>query len=271
MNLMTKQQAMDALRGKCIALIRFDDFETAKLVSHAVAQAGIGAIEITFTVKDAPRLIRELNEEFGDNVLVGAGTVLSGSQAELARENGADFITSPCILPEVGTACKRLNMMCSMGAGTVNEAYQSYLAGSDLIKLFPGSSIDPDFIRAVRAPLPFAVHADGRRRLHQHRRLVCQRRLRRGHRQLPDQGHHPRPSGGGFQPLQAAAQRHQITLFAKKRGQGHTTPSALFYWFASSSTAALQPMRSQPAAQNCSIASRVRMPPAALIFTPAPM
>ena len=155
MNLMTKQQAMDALRGKCIALISFDDFETAKLVSHAVAQAGIGAIEITFTVKDAPRLIRELNEEFGDNVLVGAGTVLSGSQAELARENGADFITSPCILPEVGTACKRLNMMCSMGAGTVNEAYQSYLAGSDLIKLFPGSSIDPDFIRAVRAPLPF--------------------------------------------------------------------------------------------------------------------
>ena len=59
MNLMTKQQAMDALRGKCIALIRFDDFETAKLVSHAVAQAGIGAIEITFTVKDAPRLIRD--------------------------------------------------------------------------------------------------------------------------------------------------------------------------------------------------------------------
>ena len=61
MKSMTKQEAMAALRGKCVALIRVDDFETAKAVAHAVAEAGIGAIEVTFTVKDAPRLIRELN------------------------------------------------------------------------------------------------------------------------------------------------------------------------------------------------------------------
>ena len=155
MKSMTKQEAMAALRGKCVALIRFDDFETAKAVAHAVAEAGIGAIEVSFTVKDAPRLIRELNEEFGDDVLVGAGTVLSAQQVESAYENGADFVTSPCILPEVGAACKKLDLLCSMGAATANEAYQSYLAGSDLIKLFPGSSIDPDFIQAVKAPLPF--------------------------------------------------------------------------------------------------------------------
>lgn len=152
---MTKKEAMAALRGRCIALIRFDDFETAKAVAHAVAGAGIGALEITYTVKDAPRLIRELNDEFGDTVLVGAGTVMQAAQVEEAHANGADFITSPCILPEVGAACKRLDLLCSMGAQTVNEAYQSYLAGSDLVKLFPGSSIDPDFIRAVKAPLPF--------------------------------------------------------------------------------------------------------------------
>ncbi len=155
MKSMTKREAMAALRGRCIALIRFDDFETAKAVAHAVAEAGIGAIEVTFTVKDAPRLIRELNEEFGDSVLVGAGTVLSADQVELAYENGADFVTSPCILPEVGAACKKLDLLCSMGAQTVNEAYQSHLAGSDLIKLFPGSSIDPSFIQATKAPLPF--------------------------------------------------------------------------------------------------------------------
>ena len=155
MKSMTKQEALAALRGQCVTLIRFDDFETAKAVSHAVAEAGIGALEITFTVKDAPRLIRELNEEFGDSVVVGAGTVMSADQVELAYENGADFITSPCILPEVGAACKRLDLLCSMGAQTVNEAYQSHLAGSDLIKLFPGSSIDPDFIAAVKAPLPY--------------------------------------------------------------------------------------------------------------------
>ena len=118
MKSMTKQEALAALRGQCVTLIRFDDFETAKAVSHAVAEAGIGALEITFTVKDAPRLIRELNEEFGDSVVVGAGTVMSADQVELAYENGADFITSPCILPEVGAACKRLDLLWRLRRGS---------------------------------------------------------------------------------------------------------------------------------------------------------
>ena len=155
MKTMTKQEAMAALKGRCVALIRFDDFETAKAVAHTVASAGIGALEVTFTVKDAPRLIHELKTEFGETVLVGAGTVLTAEQAKSARESGADFVTSPCILPEVGAACKQLDMLCSMGAATANEAYQSHLAGSDLSKLFPGCSINPEFIRAVQAPLPF--------------------------------------------------------------------------------------------------------------------
>ena len=62
---------------------------------------------------------------------------------KVLTESGADFVTSPCILPDVGAACKQLDMLCSMGAATANEAYQSHLAGSDLIKLFPGCSINP--------------------------------------------------------------------------------------------------------------------------------
>lgn len=151
---MNKQSVKEKLRNKIISVIRCQDFDQAKLFCKTVIESGIEVLEITFTVKDADKLIKELKESYS-NVCIGAGTVMDVDQAEKALKSGADFIVSPCIVNEVGEFCKENNVFCSLGAATATEAYNSYKAGSDVVKLFPGEFISPGIIKSIKAPLPF--------------------------------------------------------------------------------------------------------------------
>lgn len=151
---MDKKIIKDKLRNKIISVIRCEDFSTAKLVCNTIIQSGLEALEITFSVKDAPKLIKELKKE-NPNAIIGAGTVLTVEQAKEALESGADFIVSPCIVEEVGDFCKDNNVFCSMGAATPTEVYKSYKLGSDVVKLFPGEFINAGMIKAIKAPMPF--------------------------------------------------------------------------------------------------------------------
>ena len=151
---MNKQELKKLMKGKLIAVIRGNDLEEAKLICKTLVESGITTLEITFSLPDAEKLIKELKEELPD-AIIGAGTVLNVGQAELAISNGADFIVSPCIVEEVGTYCKKNDIFCSMGAATPTEAYNSYLAGSDVVKLFPGDCLSMKMIKGIKAPLPF--------------------------------------------------------------------------------------------------------------------
>ena len=154
MELLNKQEVKKLLKGKLIAVIRGKDLEEAKLICKTIIDSGITTLEITFSLPSAEKLIKELKRE-APNVLIGAGTVLNRGQAELAVENGADFIVSPCIVNEVGEYCKEKNVFCSMGAATPTEAYNSYLSGSDVVKLFPGDCLSVKMIKGIKAPMPF--------------------------------------------------------------------------------------------------------------------
>lgn len=151
---MDKQTAKEKLRNKIIAVIRSEDFAKAKLISKTIIDAGIDVLEITFTVKGAPELIKALKAENLD-AIIGAGTVLTIEQAEEALKSGADFIVSPCIIEDIGAFCRSNNIFCSMAAGTSTEAYNSYKLGSDVVKLFPGEYMNPGIIKAIKAPMPF--------------------------------------------------------------------------------------------------------------------
>lgn len=151
---MDKQKVKALLKGAMIAVIRCADFDTAQAVCKSALEAGIDALEITFSVKDAPKLIRELKAEL-PNAVIGAGTVLKEMQAEEALASGADFIVSPCIVREVGEFCAANKVFCSMGAATPTEAYQAHLLGCEVVKLFPGECISPGIIKACKAPMPF--------------------------------------------------------------------------------------------------------------------
>lgn len=151
---MNKVEAKKAMKGKLIAVIRIEDPTDAKVICKTIVESGIDTLEITFSVKNAEKLIYDLKQEL-PNALIGAGTVLSKEQAELAHKNGADFIVSPCIVEEVGAYCKEHDIFCSLGAATPTEALRSYQAGSDVVKLFPGDCISPKMIKGIKAPMPF--------------------------------------------------------------------------------------------------------------------
>lgn len=151
---MKKQEVKSQLQGKIIAVIRGNDLEEAKEICKTLVHSGISTLEITFSLPKAEELINTLKSELPEAV-IGAGTVLTKEQAELAVSNGADFIVSPCVVEEVGSYCKEHEIFCSLGAATPTEAYRSYLAGSDVVKLFPGECVSMKMIKGIKAPMPF--------------------------------------------------------------------------------------------------------------------
>lgn len=151
---MNKKEVKELMKNQLIAVVRGNDIEEAKLICKTLVESGITSLEITFSIPHAEKLIYDLKKEL-PTALIGAGTVLSKEQAKLAIDNGADFVVSPCIVEEVGAYCKEKDVFCSLGAATPTEVYNSYLAGSDVVKLFPGDCISMSMIKGIKAPMPF--------------------------------------------------------------------------------------------------------------------
>jgi len=81
--------------------------------------------------------------------------VLTREQAQLAKQNGADFIVSPCIVEEVAKYCIEEDILCSLGAATPTEVLRAYQLGCEIVKLFPGDCLSPKMIKGIKAPMPF--------------------------------------------------------------------------------------------------------------------
>ena len=141
-----------------IAVIRAGGPEEALRIAEAVHRGGVDIIEVTLTVPGALEVIGELARQFQDEeIIVGAGTVLDSETARAALLQGAGFVVSPHLNPAVIRLCNRYRRLCLPGAGSVTEVVQAMEAGADLIKVFPGSVLGPQFIKAVRGPLPQAL------------------------------------------------------------------------------------------------------------------
>lgn len=139
-----------------VSVVRAKDFEEAKKISLACMNGGIDAIEITFTVPGAQRVIEALTNEFGDKLLVGAGTVLDSETARIAILAGANYIVSPSFDLNTAKLCNRYQIPYIAGCMTLTEIKTALEAGTDVIKVFPGSTFGPSFISAIKGPLPQA-------------------------------------------------------------------------------------------------------------------
>ncbi|HAS92364.1 MAG TPA: bifunctional 2-keto-4-hydroxyglutarate aldolase/2-keto-3-deoxy-6-phosphogluconate aldolase [Sedimentibacter sp.] len=140
-----------------VAVVRAKNSEEAKKIALACMAGGIDSIEITFTVPGAQKVIESLTEEFGDELLVGAGTVLDSETARIAILAGAKYIVSPSFDLETAKLCNRYQIPYMPGCMTIKEIITAMEAGADVIKVFPGSVFGPDFIKAIKGPLPQAV------------------------------------------------------------------------------------------------------------------
>ncbi|KAB2495562.1 bifunctional 4-hydroxy-2-oxoglutarate aldolase/2-dehydro-3-deoxy-phosphogluconate aldolase [Priestia endophytica] len=139
-----------------VAVVRGDSTEEAIRISEACIKGGIKGIEVTFTVQDADTVIKELVSIYdnNDNVIIGAGTVLDAQTARIAILAGAEFIVSPSFDKETAKLCNLYKIPYMPGCMTITEMKTALEYGADIVKLFPGSAFGPDFVKAVKAPLP---------------------------------------------------------------------------------------------------------------------
>ncbi|MEH7544306.1 MULTISPECIES: bifunctional 4-hydroxy-2-oxoglutarate aldolase/2-dehydro-3-deoxy-phosphogluconate aldolase [Bacillaceae] len=139
-----------------VAVVRADSKEDAVNISEACVKGGIQGIEVTFTVNGADEVIKELSAVYqgNENVVIGAGTVLDAATARIAILAGAQFVVSPAFDEETARLCNLYQVPYMPGCMTLTEMKRALEAGSDIVKLFPGSAFGPDFVKAVKAPLP---------------------------------------------------------------------------------------------------------------------
>ena len=138
-----------------IPIIRTSSADLALGAARTLKVGGAKIIEVTFSVPDADQVISQLAEEMGDEVLVGAGTVLDSQTVQIAIQSGAQFIVSPGLdLPSVETAHK-MGKPIIPGCLTPTEIMTGVAAGADMIKLFPADLVGgPKYIKAIKGPLP---------------------------------------------------------------------------------------------------------------------
>ncbi|HET9418130.1 MAG TPA: bifunctional 4-hydroxy-2-oxoglutarate aldolase/2-dehydro-3-deoxy-phosphogluconate aldolase [Chthoniobacterales bacterium] len=137
-----------------VAVIRTDSPERALAAAHAVVAGGFRAVEITYSFAGATDVIAKLAEANENNLLVGAGTILSREQVHEAVGAGARFLVSPCMLPDVIDVAREHEVAVVPGAFTPTEIFTAYSLGADIVKIFPAVRFGPEYLRAVRGPLP---------------------------------------------------------------------------------------------------------------------
>jgi len=137
-----------------VPVIRAANSDEASRAVEAVCAGGISIVEITMTVPDAPRVLREVARANSD-FLIGAGTVLNAKQAEICIDAGARFLVSPGLASDVIHIASKRGVLAIPGAFTPTEVMAAKELGVDVIKIFPcGSGGGPSHIRALRAPFP---------------------------------------------------------------------------------------------------------------------
>lgn len=122
-----------------IPVVVIDKVEDALPLAKALRDGGIMAAEVTFRTDAAPEAIKLMSENFPD-MLIGAGTVLTTEQADKAKENGAKFIVSPGLNPEVVQHCIKIGVEVVPGISTASDIEKAMSLGLKTVKFFPAEA-----------------------------------------------------------------------------------------------------------------------------------
>lgn len=139
---------------KIIAIIRNAKPDDILPIVKSLYKSGIRAIEITMNYPKALESIELVATEMKDKVVVGAGTVLDAESARLAILSGATFILSPTLNKETIQMTKKYGAVSIPGALSPTEILDAYEYGGDIIKVFPTTSMGPEYIKDLQGPLP---------------------------------------------------------------------------------------------------------------------
>ena len=137
-----------------VAIVRADNSSQLVQVAEAIREGGVRAIEFTMTTPDALDLIKETSKKLGQDVLLGAGTVLDPETCRAAILAGAQFIVTPTLNTDVIKMCQRYSKVVVPGALTPTEILTAWDAGADMVKVFPATLGGPQYFKDLHGPLP---------------------------------------------------------------------------------------------------------------------
>lgn len=138
-----------------VPVVRAGSLEEARRAVDAIHAGGIPIIEITMTVPDAPAMIREIVQQYGEKVVTGAGTVVNAAQAEMCLDAGAEFLVSPGLSVPVLRAAAARGKLAIPGVLTPSEIMRALEEGISLMKIFPCGSVGgAKYLKSLRGPFP---------------------------------------------------------------------------------------------------------------------
>jgi 2-dehydro-3-deoxyphosphogluconate aldolase/(4S)-4-hydroxy-2-oxoglutarate aldolase len=152
----TSQQILSFLTGiGIVPVVRTSSAETAILSIEAIYRGGVRSAEITMTVPGAIKALEKIADQFGDKIMLGAGTVLDPETARACMLAGAQFFVTPSLNLATIEICKRYSKVICAGALTPTEVLAAWQAGADVVKVFPANAVGgPKYIKALKGPFP---------------------------------------------------------------------------------------------------------------------
>ena len=155
---MDKEQILTRIQDcGIVAVVRAETTDEAERIVDACMEGGVAAIELTFTVPHADKVIESLAKKYSpEDIILGAGTVMDAPTARIAMLSGANYIVSPYFDLDTVKMCNRYRTAVMPGIMTVREAVMAMEAGADILKVFPGDLYGPKIIKDIKGPIPYA-------------------------------------------------------------------------------------------------------------------
>lgn len=142
-------------RERVVVVIRGAEAATLGQELHALYEGGLRIFEITVEAPGAIDALSSVREQLPHDALLGAGTVLDPGTASLVVAAGARFVVSPVVLKDVCQVTRAHGVPCILGGMTPTEIHAAYQYGSEVVKVFPASTVGPGFLRELKGPLGF--------------------------------------------------------------------------------------------------------------------
>jgi len=153
---MTRPQIFAAIKDiGIVPVVRTSSAEGAIKAIEAIYKGGVRAAEITMTVPGALRALEKVADQFGDKIMLGAGTVLDPETARACMLAGAQFFVTPSLKVSTIEMAKRYSKVICPGALTPTEVLTAWEAGADVVKVFPCGNVGgAKYIKALKGPFP---------------------------------------------------------------------------------------------------------------------
>ncbi len=153
---MNKAEVLEKVKALgVVAVIRGPSPDLTVKMVQALIEGGVTGIEITYSTPNAEDVVRTLAGRFGDEILLGMGTLTKPEQPDCAKDAGAKFLVSPVCEPTLVKSMIASGLLTMAGAMTPTEVLQAYNLGTDVVKIFPGSLGGPAYVKALKGPFPY--------------------------------------------------------------------------------------------------------------------